>query len=109
MSTTSTTTSGPTRITHLIAGQPWSGTAERISPVFDPATGAHTGNLDLASADLVGDVVAGAKRAWAEQWGSISLAKRSQVLFRFRELLNRDKERIAALITATTPRLCRIE
>ena len=28
MSTTSSTTSGPTRITHLIAGQPWTGTAE---------------------------------------------------------------------------------
>jgi malonate-semialdehyde dehydrogenase (acetylating) / methylmalonate-semialdehyde dehydrogenase len=92
--------SNATRITHLIAGAPWVGTAERTSPVFNPATGAHTGDLDLASAELVSEVVAGAKRAWAEQWGSISLAKRSQVLFRFRELLNRDKERIAALITA---------
>jgi malonate-semialdehyde dehydrogenase (acetylating)/methylmalonate-semialdehyde dehydrogenase len=100
MSTTSTTTSSPTRITHLIAGAPWAGTAERTSPVYNPATGEHTGDLDLASAELVSEVVAGAKRAWAEQWGSISLAKRSQVLFRFRELLNRDKERIAALITA---------
>jgi malonate-semialdehyde dehydrogenase (acetylating) / methylmalonate-semialdehyde dehydrogenase len=92
--------SNPTRITHLIAGAPWAGTAERTSPVYNPATGEHTGDLDLASAELVSEVVAGAKRAWAEQWGSISLAKRSQVLFRFRELLNRDKERIAALITA---------
>jgi malonate-semialdehyde dehydrogenase (acetylating)/methylmalonate-semialdehyde dehydrogenase len=100
MSTTSTTTSGPTRITHLIAGTPWAGTADRTSKVYNPATGEHTGDLDLASAELVGEVVAGAKRAWAEQWGSISLAKRSQVLFRFRELLNRDKERIAGLITA---------
>jgi malonate-semialdehyde dehydrogenase (acetylating)/methylmalonate-semialdehyde dehydrogenase len=98
--TTSDTTSGPTRITHLIAGEPWTGTAERSSPVYNPATGEHTGDLDLASADLVGEVVAGAKRAWAEQWGSISLAKRSQVLFKFRELLNRDKEKVAALITA---------
>jgi malonate-semialdehyde dehydrogenase (acetylating) / methylmalonate-semialdehyde dehydrogenase len=100
MSTTSTTTSGPTRITHLIAGAPWAGTAERTSQVFNPATGEHTGDLDLASADLVSEVVATAKQAWRDEWGSISLAKRSQVLFRFRELLNRDKERIAALITA---------
>ena len=83
MSTTSTTTSGPTRITHLIAGEPWTGTAERTSQVFNPATGEHTGDLDLASAELVGEVVAGAKRAWASR-GSISLAKRSQVLFKFR-------------------------
>jgi malonate-semialdehyde dehydrogenase (acetylating)/methylmalonate-semialdehyde dehydrogenase len=100
MSTTSTTTSSPTRITHLIAGAPWAGTAERTSKVYNPATGEHTGDLDLASADLVSEVVATAKRAWRDEWGSASLAKRSQVLFRFRELLNRDKERIAALITA---------
>jgi malonate-semialdehyde dehydrogenase (acetylating)/methylmalonate-semialdehyde dehydrogenase len=100
MSTTSNPTSRPTRITHLIAGEPWTGTAERSSPVYNPATGEHTGDLDLASADLVSEVVAGAKRAWAEHWGSISLAKRSQVLFKFRELLNRDKKKVAALITA---------
>ena len=59
MSTTPSTTSGPARITHLIAGTPWAGTAERTSQVFNPATGEHTGNLDLASADLVGEVVVG--------------------------------------------------
>src|SRR6476661_7668107 len=45
--------STPTRITHLIDGQPWSGTAERTSPVFNPATGEQSGVLDLASAALV--------------------------------------------------------
>ena len=40
----------PTRITHLLAGRPWEGTAERTSPVFNPATGEQTGILDLASA-----------------------------------------------------------
>lgn len=29
----------PTRITHLIAGQSWDGTAARTSAVFNPATG----------------------------------------------------------------------
>jgi len=92
--------STPTRITHLIAGSAWEGTAERTSEVFNPATGEVSGVLDLASADLVADVVAGAKQAWQDDWGNISLAKRTQVLFKFRELLDRDKERIAALITA---------
>ncbi|MEO6791526.1 MAG: CoA-acylating methylmalonate-semialdehyde dehydrogenase [Ornithinibacter sp.] len=92
--------STPTRITHLIGGQPWDGTAERTSAVFNPATGEQTGVLDLASTELVGEVVAGAKKAWAQEWGTISLTKRTQVLFRFRELLNERKEEIAALITA---------
>ena len=89
-----------TRITHLIAGSPWEGTAERTSPVFNPATGEQTGDLDLASAELVGEVVAGAQQAWRDGWGQASFAKRTQVLFKFRELLDRDKEKIAALITA---------
>ncbi|MBD5829817.1 CoA-acylating methylmalonate-semialdehyde dehydrogenase [Janibacter melonis] len=91
--------STPTRITHLVAGSPWKGTAERTSEVYDPATGEVTGALDLASADLVGEVVEGAHAAWLE-WRDTSLTRRAQVLFRFRELLNEDKERIAALITA---------
>lgn len=88
-----------TRITHLIGGQPWTGTAERTSPVFNPATGQQTGVLDLASTELVDEVVATAKAAW-EGWADTSLARRAQVLFRFRELLNDRKDEIGALITA---------
>jgi malonate-semialdehyde dehydrogenase (acetylating)/methylmalonate-semialdehyde dehydrogenase len=87
------------RITHLIGGQPWNGTADRTSPVFNPATGEQTGSLDLASADLVGEVVTTAKAAW-EGWAETSLARRAQILFRFRELLNERKDEIGALITA---------
>ena len=92
--------STPTRITHLVAGKPWEGTAERTSAVFNPATGEQSGVLDLASADLVGEVVAGAKAAWASEWRDSSLTRRTQVLFRFRQLLDERKEEIAALITA---------
>lgn len=90
----------PTRITHLVAGAPWQGTAERTSPVFNPATGEQTGALDLASAAVVGEVVATAKQAWTDEWKDASLTKRAQVLFAFRQLLNERKEEIAALITA---------
>ena len=50
--------STPTRITHLFGGQSWDGTAARTSPVFNPATGQQSADLDLASADLVGEAVA---------------------------------------------------
>ena len=90
----------PTRITHLIAGTEWTGTAERTSPVYNPATGAQTGVLDLASKALVDEVAASAKAAWESEWQNASLTKRTQVLFKFRELLNAKKEEIGALITA---------
>ena len=89
----------PTRITHLVAGSPWTGTSERTSPVFNPATGEQTGVLDLASAAVVGEVVATAQAAW-KKWSDASLAKRTSVLFAFRHLLNERKLDIAALITA---------
>ena len=92
--------STPARITHLVAGDPWEGTAERTSPVFNPATGEQTGVLDLASAEVVDEVVATAKAAWVAHWQRVSLTKRTQVLFAFRELLNARKAEIAALITA---------
>jgi malonate-semialdehyde dehydrogenase (acetylating)/methylmalonate-semialdehyde dehydrogenase len=95
-----TVSTTPTRITHLVAGRPWEGTAERNGPVFNPATGEQSGVVDFASAELVGEVVARAKQAWAQEWGNASLTRRTQVLFRFRELLNERKEEIAALITA---------
>jgi malonate-semialdehyde dehydrogenase (acetylating)/methylmalonate-semialdehyde dehydrogenase len=91
--------SEPRRITHLIDGRAWEGAADRTSPVYDPATGKHTGDVDLASAELVGAAVASARAAWPA-WRATSLAKRTQVLFAFRELLHARKDEIAALITA---------
>lgn len=88
------------RITHLISGSSWEGSAERTSPVYNPATGEQTGDLDLASRELVDEVVAVAKGAWESGWRDASLARRTQVLFAFRELLNARKDDIAALITA---------
>ncbi|MFI7706829.1 CoA-acylating methylmalonate-semialdehyde dehydrogenase [Nonomuraea sp. NPDC049480] len=88
-----------TRITHLIGGRPWEGAAERTGEVCNPASGAVTGRVDFASAALVGDAVATAQAAWPG-WAGASLAKRAQVLFAFRELLNARKHEIAALITA---------
>jgi malonate-semialdehyde dehydrogenase (acetylating) / methylmalonate-semialdehyde dehydrogenase len=92
--------STPTRITHLVDGAPWQGTAQRTSPVYNPATGEQTGELDLASAEVVDAVVATAQAAWRSEWQRMSLTKRTQVLFAFRELLNARKKEIAALITA---------
>ena len=45
------------RITHLVGGNSWTGVAERTSKVYNPATGQVTGELDLASASTVDEVV----------------------------------------------------
>ena len=89
----------PARITHRIGGKPWDGTAERSGNVYDPATGAATGLLDYATEAVVDEAVATAESAW-QDWHNASLAKRSTVLFAFRELLNQRKDELAAIITA---------
>ncbi|MFC0540330.1 CoA-acylating methylmalonate-semialdehyde dehydrogenase [Kutzneria chonburiensis] len=85
--------------THWIDGKPWTGTAERRGDVYDPATGSVASTVDFASVDVVDEAVAAASRAW-QSWREVSLAARSTVLFKFRELLVANKTELAALITA---------
>jgi malonate-semialdehyde dehydrogenase (acetylating) / methylmalonate-semialdehyde dehydrogenase len=87
------------RISHWIDGREQAGTSGRSSSVFNPATGAVTGELDLASAAEVNQAVASA-RAAATAWRETSLSKRSGVLFAFRHLLHERAEKLAAIITA---------
>jgi malonate-semialdehyde dehydrogenase (acetylating)/methylmalonate-semialdehyde dehydrogenase len=87
------------RITHWIGGKPWTGTAERQGDVFDPATGEVSGHVDFATADDVNAAVATAKDAFAA-WRDTSLAKRANILFAFRELVRRNQDELAALISS---------
>ncbi|MEU1621753.1 CoA-acylating methylmalonate-semialdehyde dehydrogenase [Streptomyces sp. NPDC008238] len=86
-------------ITHWIAGQSWTGTTERHGDVYDPATGAVTGRVDFASNAEV-DQAVGAAAAAFKEWRHASVAKRSTVLFAFRELLNAKREELAAIIVS---------
>jgi malonate-semialdehyde dehydrogenase (acetylating)/methylmalonate-semialdehyde dehydrogenase len=87
------------RITHFVNGTSWNGKADRTGEVFNPATGEVTGHVDFASNAVVDEVVASAQKAF-EEWRTTSIAKRTQILFAFREILNARKEEVAALITA---------
>ena len=87
------------RITHFVNGNSWNGKADRTGEVFNPATGEITGHVDFASNAVVDEVVGAAQKAF-EEWRATSLAKRTQILFAFREILNARKEEVAALITA---------
>jgi len=87
------------RITHLVGGSPWTGVAERTGDVYNPATGQVSGHVDFASSATVDEVVKIAHDA-GRAWAQTSLTKRALVLFAYRELVNTNKERIAALITA---------
>jgi malonate-semialdehyde dehydrogenase (acetylating)/methylmalonate-semialdehyde dehydrogenase len=88
-----------TTLYHWKDGRTFEGTGGRFSDVTDPATGEITAQLALASEDDANEVVAAALAAFAK-WRDTSLAKRTQILFAFRELLNARKKELAAIITS---------
>lgn len=84
---------------HWIANERVDVRGPRTSPVHDPATGARTADVALASADEVDRAVAVAREAFPA-WRDTSLAKRADILFRFRELLVANRSKVAAAVTA---------
>jgi malonate-semialdehyde dehydrogenase (acetylating)/methylmalonate-semialdehyde dehydrogenase len=89
----------PISISHWIDGAAVEGTSGRTSPVFNPATGEQTGEVQLASTADVERAVASAQEA-AVAWRSSSLSRRTEVLFAFRELLHASADELAAIVTA---------
>ena len=88
-----------TRISHWIEGRVVAGTSGRTADVFNPATGAVSGQVDLASTAEVSAAVATAVEA-AKKWRSSSLSQRSGVVFAFRQLLHDRSDELARIITA---------
>ncbi|MFD2765959.1 CoA-acylating methylmalonate-semialdehyde dehydrogenase [Micromonospora eburnea] len=86
-------------IGHFVDGKRVGGGSERRGDVFDPATGRRTALVELASAADVAGAVESAERA-VRSWRDVSLAKRTAVLFAFRELVNARRDRLAEAITA---------
>jgi malonate-semialdehyde dehydrogenase (acetylating)/methylmalonate-semialdehyde dehydrogenase len=98
-STTTTTDQTTTVIHHFLNGAETVGAGERTAPVYNPATGAVSGELRLANREDLDTAVAAAKAA-AVTWNDMSLAKRTAVLFRFRELVAAHVDDLAQLVTA---------
>src|SRR5947207_12421522 len=87
------------RISHCIDGQRVEGQSGRSGPVYNPALGVQTGEVDFASAEEIDGAVQAAKRAF-ESWRTISLSRRTELFFRIRKLLDEHREDIAKILTA---------
>jgi malonate-semialdehyde dehydrogenase (acetylating)/methylmalonate-semialdehyde dehydrogenase len=88
-----------TRIPHWIGGKRVEGTSGRSGPVYNPATGAQSGAVDLASVEEVDAAVRNAAEVWPA-WRAMSLARRAELFFRIRELFHAHREDLAKLLTA---------
>lgn len=86
------------RVENYINGVYTAATSGRTSPVFNPATGEKTLDLGLASVEDVDLAVAAACRAF-DSWSRRSIADRTKLMFRFRNLVEQNVDEIAHSIT----------
>ena len=86
-------------IDHWIDGASVAGSSDRSGPVYNPALGVEQKRVRFASTEDVDPAVQAAARAFPA-WRDTSIAKRQQVMFRFRELLNARTGELAAILTS---------
>ena len=85
-------------IGHFIGGRRVEGAGGRSGPVFDPATGEQTGRVAFADAAVVDRAVQAALKVQPD-WAAQPVLRRARVMFRLKELIERETDRLARLIT----------
>lgn len=88
-----------TTLHHFVAGRRVAGASGRFGDVFNPATGAVTAKVPLASASEVADAVAVAEAAFPA-WAATPPLVRARILFRYKTLLDRYADDLVRLIIA---------
>jgi malonate-semialdehyde dehydrogenase (acetylating)/methylmalonate-semialdehyde dehydrogenase len=86
-------------VPHWIDNARVTGASGRTAPVHDPALGVVTKRVPLADQAEIDAAVASAQRAFPA-WRDLSITKRQQILFRFRELLAARKGELAEILTS---------
>lgn len=83
--------------THIINGKSVS-SSSRHQDLYNPATGKIIGQVTLADKMIVDQAVAAASAAFP-QWSATTPLKRARILFKFKSLLEKHIEELAALVT----------
>jgi malonate-semialdehyde dehydrogenase (acetylating) / methylmalonate-semialdehyde dehydrogenase len=93
------TSIGIRTVNNWIGGRLAASESGRRGVVWNPALGEVQAMVDFASAEEVDHAVAVAKRAFAE-WRATPLSRRSEVMFKLRELVDANRRRIAEMLTS---------
>jgi len=86
-------------IEHFINGKTAKGSSKKTSKVFNPATGEQTSEVNLASKTDVDLAVQKAKQAFTD-WGRKPPAQRARIIFKFKELIEKNLDEITKLIVS---------
>jgi malonate-semialdehyde dehydrogenase (acetylating) / methylmalonate-semialdehyde dehydrogenase len=85
-------------IHHWIGGKSVPSTSGRSGPVWNPATGEQAGAVDFATVEEIDAAVQAAKEAF-KAWREVSLARRAELFFRIRRLVDEHRADIARFLT----------
>jgi len=86
-------------IEHFIDGKITKGSSKRTSKVFNPATGEQSGTVNLANTADINLAVQKAKKAF-DDWSRKPPAQRAKILFKFKELIEKNSDEIIKLIVS---------
>ena len=85
-------------IGHFINNETLTGAGEDRLPVFNPATGAQSGAVAVATAAEIEAAIATARAAFPA-WAATPPLRRARIMFRFKELVEQHKDELARAIT----------
>ncbi|HVI90179.1 MAG TPA: CoA-acylating methylmalonate-semialdehyde dehydrogenase [Dongiaceae bacterium] len=86
-------------IPHFIGGKEIAGTSGRFSDVFNPATGEVQAKVALATKAELDAAVKVAAEAF-KTWSAVTPLQRARVLFRFKDLLEENMDKMAQIVTS---------
>jgi len=86
-------------IEHFIDGKITKGSSKKTSKVFNPATGEQSAEVNLASKNDIDQAVEKAKKAFVN-WSIKPPAQRAKVIFKFKELIEKNSDEITKLIVS---------
>ncbi|MDA9709245.1 CoA-acylating methylmalonate-semialdehyde dehydrogenase [Candidatus Pelagibacter sp.] len=86
-------------IQHFVNGKSYKGNSNRKGKVFNPATGEQESEVILGSKDDLNNTVNIATKAF-ESWSAKPPLQRARIMFKFKELIERNSEEIAKLIVS---------
>lgn len=85
------------QVPHFINGEKVVSTGSELN-IYNPATGAVTGKLNVADKSLINQAVKAASEAYVT-WSKTTPSQRARILFRFKALLDQNKQELAELVT----------
>ena len=86
------------KINHFINGQEYISKSDRFGDIFNPASGEKIGSVSFANKDDVALAIQNASDA-QKKWAATPPLARSRVMFKFKELILRDMDKLALELT----------